>query len=208
MTFARALPAGWADGVDPITAPQLNKIDVNISRALDGSAGGTYLPNGALVVDGSAGVNITTSNSIRVNGTMTMSGTQTQTGGLVLAGNGQLSQRMFDAPDADLTFQGGRYDVFRIPATLTGDRTYTVLATSPVPVTGHMLKIVRTLLNITSTMVSSYRAEFDFGGLVKTDFYENKFIFWTLMWDGSAWYPVEWSPTTVDVPDAIQDSWA
>ena len=208
MTFTRALPAGWADGVDPITAAQLNQIDVNISRALDGSAGGTYEPQNALVIDGSAGVNVTTSGVLNIAGTLTMPVVQTVTGGLVFSGAGQLSQRVFTAPDADLTFQGGRYDVFRIPATLTGDRTYTVLATSPVPVTGHMLKIVRTLRDLSSTMPSSYRAEFDFGGLVKTDFYENKFIFWTLMWDGSAWYPVEWSPTSVDVPDAIQDSWA
>ena len=208
MTFTRALPAGWADGVDPITAPQLNQIDVNISRALDGAAGGTYLPNGALVLDGSAGVTVGTGITFTVAGSLSMSGTQTQTGGLVLSGNGQLSQRVFTAPDADLTFQGGRYDVFRIPAALTGDRTYTVLATSPVPVTGHMLKIVRTLRDLASAKPSSHRATIDFGGAVNTDLLEDKFAFWTIMWDGSAWYPVEWSPTTVDLALAIEDSWS
>lgn len=208
MTFTRALPAGWTDGVDPITAPQLNQIDVNISRALDGAAGGTYLPAGSLVLDGSAGVTVGTGITFTVAGSLNMSGTQTQTNGLVLSGNGQLSQRMFTAPDADLTFQGGRYEVFRIPATLTGDRTYTVLATSPVPVTGHMLKIVRTLRDLSSAKPSSHRATVDFGGAVDTDFLEDKFAFWTIMWDGAAWYPVEWSPTTVDLALAIEDSWS
>ena len=208
MTFTRALPAGWTDGVDAITAPQLNQIDVNISRALDGSAGGSYLPNGALTIDGSAGVNVTTSNTLTVAGTLAMSGTQTQTGGLVLSGNGQLSQRVFDASDSDLAFLGGRVDVFRIPAALTGNRTYTVLATSPVPVTGHMLKIVRTLRDLSSAKPSIHRATIDFGGAVNTDLLEDKFAFWTIMWDGSAWYPVEWSPTNVDLALAIEDSWS
>lgn len=208
MTFTRALPAGWTDAVDPITAPQLNQIDVNISRALDGSAGGLYLPNGTLTIGGSAGVNITTSNNIRVNGTLAMSGTQTQTGGLILSGNGQLSQRILTAPDSDLAFQGGRVDVFTIPGTLSGNRTYTVLATSPVPVTGHMLKIVRTLRNLASEQATPNRATIDFGGAVNTDFLESKFAFWTIMWDGAAWYPVEWSPTNVDLALAIEDSWS
>lgn len=208
MTFTRALPAGWADGVDAITAPQLNQIDVNISRALDGSAGGSYLPNVGITLDGSAGVNVTTSSRLTVVGSLAMSGTQTQTGGLILSGNGQLSQRVLTAPDSDLSFQGARYDVVAIPAALSGDRTYTVLATSPVPVTGHMLKIVRTLRDLSSAMPSNHRATIDFGGAVNTDFLEGKFAFWTIMWDGAAWYPVEWSPTNVDLALAIEDSWS
>ena len=208
MTFTRALPAGWADGVDAITAPQLNQLDVNISRALDGSAGGSYLPNVGITLDGSAGVNVTTSSRLTVVGSLAMSGTQTQTGGLILSGNGQLSQRILMAPDSDLAFQGGRVDVFTIPGTLSGNRTYTVLATSPVPVTGHMLKIVRTLRNLASEQATPNRATIDFGGAVNTDFLESKFAFWTIMWDGSAWYPVEWSPTNVDLALAIEDSWS
>lgn len=208
MTFTRALPAGWADGVDPITAPQLNQIDVNISRALDGSAGGTYSPQNALVIDGTAGVNVSTSGVLNVVGTLIMPVVQTITGSLVFSGSGQLSQRVLTAPDSDLTFQGGRVDVFCIPAELTGNRTYTVLATSPVPVTGHMLKIVRTLRNLSNAMPSTHRATIDFGGAVNTDFLESKFAFWSIMWDGSAWYPVEWSPTTIDLALAIEDSWS
>ena len=208
MTFTRALPAGWTDGVDAITAPQLNQIDVNISRALDGSAGGSYLPNVGITLGGSAGVNVTTSNTLTVAGTLAMSGTQTQTGGLILSGNGQLSQRILTAPDSDLAFQGGRVDVFHIPYILTGNRTYTVLATSPVPVVGHMLKIVRTVRDIAGTQPTLHRATIDFGGAVNTDFLEIRFAFWTIMWDGSAWYPVEWSPTTIDLALAIEDSWS
>lgn len=208
MTFTRARPAGWTDGVDAITAPQLNQIDVNISRALDGSAGGSYLPNVGITLGGSAGVNVTTSNTLTVAGTLAMSGTQTQTGGLILSGNGQLSQRILTAPDSDLAFQGGRVDVFHIPYILTGNRTYTVLATSPVPVIGHMLKIVRTVRDIAGTHPTLHRATIDFGGAVNTDFLEIRFAFWTIMWDGSAWYPVEWSPTTIDLALAIEDSWS
>jgi hypothetical protein len=115
---------------------------------------------------------------------------------------------VFDASDSDLAFQGGRVDVFRIPAALTGNRTYTVLATSPVPVTGHMLKIVRTLRDLSSAKPSSHRATIDFGGAVNTDLLHDKFAFWIIMWDGAAWYPVEWSPTNVDLALAIEDSWS
>jgi hypothetical protein len=208
MTFTRARPAGWTDGVDAITAPQLNQIDVNISRALDGYAGGSYAPNGLITLDGSAGVNVATANTLTVQGQLNMSGTQTQTGGLILLSRGQISQRILNVPDSDLTFQGGRVDVVTIPADLTGNRTYTVLATSPVPVTGHMLKIVRSLRDIAGAMPSIYRATIDFGGAVPTDFLNSRFAYWTIMWDGSAWYPVEWSTTTVDLALAIADSWS
>lgn len=42
MSFSRAKPAGWTASIDTITAAQINQIDINQSRALDGTNGGTY----------------------------------------------------------------------------------------------------------------------------------------------------------------------
>jgi len=52
MTFSRAKPAGWTDDIDTITAAQVNQIDTNQSRALDGTAGGTYSPVPPLNING------------------------------------------------------------------------------------------------------------------------------------------------------------
>lgn len=52
MTFSRAKPAGWTDDIDTITAAQINQIDTNQSRALDGTAGGTYSPVPPLNING------------------------------------------------------------------------------------------------------------------------------------------------------------
>lgn len=47
MTFARANALGWAD-YETLTATQANTIDINISRAVDGYAGGVYAPSSTL----------------------------------------------------------------------------------------------------------------------------------------------------------------
>ena len=208
MSFTRANPLGWTNLLDPLTPTQLNQIDVNISRALDGTSGGEYTSSSALTINGTAGVNITTSNNLRINGTLSMTGSQTNAAGIILTGNNAaLRYRIYNAPDSDLTIQAGRYDIITIPSTLTGDRTYTLVATSPVPATGHLVRLVRSTTSIAITQSSGHKAMLDFGAVVTTDFQDAKWAYWVLMWDGSAWYPVEWSPTNIDLALAIEDSW-
>lgn len=50
MTFSRANPAGYGSN-DPITAAQMETIDVNQSRAVDGNAGGAYTPSSKISVN-------------------------------------------------------------------------------------------------------------------------------------------------------------
>lgn len=59
MSFTRAKPAGWIAG-DEITAAQINQIDINQSRAVDGFAGGSYAPTAALTWAHQLIVNVTT----------------------------------------------------------------------------------------------------------------------------------------------------
>jgi hypothetical protein len=60
MTFARANILGWAFG-ETLTSAQMNSVDINTARAVDGFAGGAYSPsaeliwNGPIVIDASAG---------------------------------------------------------------------------------------------------------------------------------------------------------
>jgi hypothetical protein len=58
MTFARVNPAGWTQNVDPITKPQIDQLDINVSRSLDGTAGGPYTPAASLSIGG-AGIEFT-----------------------------------------------------------------------------------------------------------------------------------------------------
>lgn len=52
MTFARVNPTGWTDGVTSLTSIQLNQLDIDHMRALDGAAGGVYNPSSPLVIGG------------------------------------------------------------------------------------------------------------------------------------------------------------
>ncbi len=55
MTFSRAKPAGYSTG-DRLTAAEINSIDVNQSRAIDGYAGGNYNPSAVINFTGAPGV--------------------------------------------------------------------------------------------------------------------------------------------------------
>lgn len=47
MTFARVNPLGWAY-LELLTSAQMNALDINVSRSLDGYSGGTYNPSNPL----------------------------------------------------------------------------------------------------------------------------------------------------------------
>lgn len=51
MTFSRVNGGGWAL-YETLTSAQMNALDINVSRALDGFAGGDYSPSSALKVYG------------------------------------------------------------------------------------------------------------------------------------------------------------
>ena len=51
MTFALVNPLGWAL-FELLTSGQMNQLDFNMTRALDGAAGGVYSPTAQLTIDG------------------------------------------------------------------------------------------------------------------------------------------------------------
>ena len=78
MTFSRANPLGWAL-YEVLTSAQMNALDINASRAIDGFAGGSYSPsdkltwNEQLVVD-AAGSALTDADCIAGTGKGTGTG--------------------------------------------------------------------------------------------------------------------------------------
>jgi hypothetical protein len=62
MTFSRAKSAGWITG-DKITPAQINQLDVDHTKAIDGVAGGAYAPTSPIVL---------TNNSLKIGGTERM----------------------------------------------------------------------------------------------------------------------------------------
>lgn len=52
MTFSRAFPTGATDLVSTFPATKVNTIDVNQSRGIDGTAGGTYAPSDPIIING------------------------------------------------------------------------------------------------------------------------------------------------------------
>lgn len=92
MTFTRAKPLGWVDDIDSIVQAQINQIDLNQSRSLDGNAGGRYTPSPELEIDGD-GIRTDTLN---VDGALTV-----ETGGAVQVDTGAT----FNV-DPNATFEG------------------------------------------------------------------------------------------------------
>lgn len=86
MSFSRAKSAGWAFG-ELLTSTQMNTIDLNQSRALDGNAGGTYTPSAAVDI-GNAGLKLTgTGHVIPASGQLTVQ----NNGDIVVNSGGQVS---------------------------------------------------------------------------------------------------------------------
>jgi hypothetical protein len=93
MTFARVKPSGWIDG-ERLYASQVNALDVNVSRALDGTNGGTYTLLSPLTVGGAAwniGGNATVGGTLAVTGAATFAGAATITGALSAASTSLLT---------------------------------------------------------------------------------------------------------------------
>lgn len=69
MSFTRVNPGGWGL-FEVLTSSQMNQLDINASRAIDGFAGGTYNNSSPIVLQG----------DLEVQGTFTISGTTEYTG--------------------------------------------------------------------------------------------------------------------------------
>jgi hypothetical protein len=52
MTIVRVNPGNWTDDTTTISAAQINGIDTNTTRAIDGTDGGTYNPTATILVGG------------------------------------------------------------------------------------------------------------------------------------------------------------
>jgi hypothetical protein len=207
MTFSRAKPSGWSDDISTITATEINTIDLNQSRAIDGTGGGTYTPSGALTFGGAGGVTIANTNTLTVAGAMTVSGTQTLSGQLVLSGSGAaILYRVLSLPDSNLTVLGRQYDVLLVPSNLTATRLYTLTSTGAQ--VGHVVRIVRADVNMGNTAPSAFGANLDLGGTGPWAMRPSKWSYVHVLWTGSQWQPVAWSPTTIDLANAVQDSWS
>lgn len=74
MTFPLQKPGGWTDDIDTITGQQITNIDVNLSNALDGAAGGVYSPSSLLTIGGSGGLDIQNGASTVMTGPVTLQG--------------------------------------------------------------------------------------------------------------------------------------
>jgi hypothetical protein len=112
MSFTRANPSGWGTG-GQVTSGQLNQIDINQANAIDGAAGGTYAPSGALVLGGS-GVTLSGANhAVASGGTLTVANGGTCTvasGGVCLVVTGGLltvTGSLNVAAGGTLTMQSG-----------------------------------------------------------------------------------------------------
>lgn len=128
MTFSRAKPAGWTDDIDTITATQINQIDTNQSRAVDGTAGGAYTPSPPININGltatTVGLNVRAvgaQHPIRIDTTTVVDVAATQ---------------IIDASSADV------YWISFVPSTLI-DIELGVTSTAIAPVEGQLCRITR-----------------------------------------------------------------
>ncbi len=97
MTFARKKPAGWVADVDTITAAEINGLDIDSERAIDGNAGGTYTPSGAININGAESLNVGADDGMTISGAGTL--VVASAGGIAVTGGGLL----VDSVDADFT---------------------------------------------------------------------------------------------------------
>lgn len=164
MTFTRVKPAGWTDDIDTITAAELNALDINITRAIDGNAGGSYSPSANInVTDGSGGgfgnmdfrgasivrsggtitMQSGSTHAIASGATMTMSGTQNiPSGGRMTFASGSLHELSVGADipgNSDATIDGLNGEVRRFGEP-TALRTYEMIAAAAV---GRKLLVIR-----------------------------------------------------------------
>lgn len=75
MSFSLANPTGWTTG-DQLTEDQINQIDLEHSRAIDGTNGGTYSLTSSLIIGGNiVHIDNLEVDDLNINNNVTVSGT-------------------------------------------------------------------------------------------------------------------------------------
>lgn len=126
MAFTRVNPLGWAL-YEELTSAQMNQLDLNVSRAIDGAAGGTYNLSSDLIINGTMQVtnlvfesvvsdslevdNLVVNNSSILNGTTTINDALTVNAATTWTGDATVSGVwIFDngtSTSAQVIFRGG-----------------------------------------------------------------------------------------------------
>lgn len=141
MSFTRAKSTGWTAGIDKITASQINQIDVNQSRAVDGTGGGVYQPSAVIEIQGTAGLKINGSSSAARVQYGSRSLTRTQDGILINLNTGATY-----TPAAIGVGQQGAQLLERMPngATLTAVTAYHNSGSATPPATPVQITVSKT----------------------------------------------------------------
>ncbi len=135
MAFSRVWPLGLTDGVSRLLAAALNQLDINQSRAVDGTSGGNYTPSAAVNFNGSGFGGVQTDTSLSGTYTFGTSGRQACPPTRVTITNANVTIRDLDAGSA-----GTLYLVDSSAATST--HTITVKASMAEPcVNGEVIRI-------------------------------------------------------------------
>lgn len=138
MTITRVKPLGWTDGNTVITENQINGIDINLTKAVDGIGGGSYAGNLTWT-----GIH-TFSNDVIFNGDVELGGSVSQKGVWVQTSTFRPGNRLDGSlGDADANVLAS-IDNWYFAAAPTVARTYTVKHTGTIPETGQRVRISMT----------------------------------------------------------------
>lgn len=83
MTFPRVNPPGWGNG-EVLTSTQMNNLDTNMTKAVDGAGGGTYTLSAPLALNGAS---VSVGQDLAVGDDLTVADDATVGGDLTVTGN-------------------------------------------------------------------------------------------------------------------------
>jgi hypothetical protein len=125
-------------GSSTITASETNAAGVSISRAVDGTNGGTYSPGAAIIVNGANGVQL--GSPLNYASGSSITGTGTRTGSMTLSGSGATTRwRINVQTDPPSLLVGVEYDIYTYAAPGAQRDVEIKTTTSPVPTAGQVI---------------------------------------------------------------------
>ena len=149
MSFTRVNPGGWAVN-DPLTSAQMNQLDINVSQAVDGTAGGTFAPSATIQINGSGfGTDNLRDSTLTSGQTLIADGVLDIRGSVLIDDGGTNTagriQKRFRATtvDSNETVRGTTdvQDVFIFTGQITGAGKTKKIDSSAVNVTGEPCRI-------------------------------------------------------------------
>lgn len=178
MTITRVKPLGWTDGGNSvITANQINNIDINLTKAVDGLNGGEY--DGSIIWNGDhqfTGI-------AEFTGDVTLGGSVSQTGSWVQDSTFRPGNRLDGSlGDANANILAN-IDNWYFAAVPTVPRTYTVKHTGTVPETGQRVRISMTRSSATADAIFSREDATEIGRILGSG--NGGFV--EFMYTGSKW---------------------